>query len=247
MTPVELAQYVRLKTRTNSSSFPDEDLLILANHIKNEVCERALETDEDIFLAPTYEDLVADRREYPFLTSILSRIKRVEAKFSTSSDIDYIKLYPLDLTDLEQPIGSETLITQQFANVQGSAFYDIMRKSLWIYSGTIVDVTAGLKIWVNTYPANIATLGGTTDMSVDPSTTTHGIPKELHKVIAKGIVIEWKESREKPIPLTEREQKWEFDLEKAIATLKRSDYDREVKATVPDQDPNGSPLDGSEY
>ena len=84
-----------------------------------------------------------------------------------------------------------------------------------------------------------------TDMSVDPSTTTHGIPKELHELWARGVVIDYKESREKPIPLTERELKYEFDKQKAIETLKHGNLDREVIGTLPPASDRGN--DGSDY
>jgi len=238
MTPVELAAYVRLKTRTNSTTFSDDDLLTLANVVKNDVCQRALEVDEDIFTLPATYDLVANQREYPLPSDILSRIKKVELKFSSSDD--YVTAYSRDMLDMDFPISSETLITAQFTNEQGHVYYDLMRKSLWIYSGTIAAVTDGIKLWVNTYPANIASILHTVDMSIDPSTTAHGVPRELHRIIATGVIIEYKQGKEKPIPLNEKEQKWEFDLEKAIQTLKKADYSREIIAAVP-------VTDGSEY
>jgi len=233
MTPAELVAYVRLKTRTNTATLTNADALILANKVKNDICQRALETDEDIFLLPTYEDFVEDQREYPMYSNILSRIKRVEGNFSGETD-DYIKLKSFDLAGYNNPVTGEANIIKHFANQYGRCFYDIMRKSLFIYSGSIIDVTDGLRIWVNTWPANIASMEGTTDMSVDPSTTTHGIPKELHSVIAKGVIIEWKESQEKPIPLTEGESNYIYDLEKSIQTLKKADYDREVIGKIPE-------------
>lgn len=234
MTPAELAAYVRLKTRTNSTTLTNADLLILGNKVKSDICQRALETDEDIFLVPTYLDLVEDQREYPMHSNILSRIKRVEVNFTDETD-DYTKLKSFDLAGYDNPVTGETNIINHFANFYGKCFYDIMRKSIFIYSGSIIDVTDGVRIWVNTWPANIATMAGTTDMSVDPSTTTHGIPKELHSVLAKGMIIEWKESQEKPIPLTQSEENYEFSLEKAIQTLKKADYDREVIGKLPDR------------
>jgi len=236
-TPAEAATYIRLKTRTNSTTLSDADALVLLNVVKDQVCQRALETDEDIFELPTYLNLVADQREYPLYSTILSRIHRVEAKLDGTN---WLKLEEFDLEEHEKPVTTETNIVNNFSNEEGGAKYDIMRKSIWIYSGTITSVTDGLRIWESTWPANVATMGGTTDMSVDPSTTTHGIPKELHKVIMDGVVIEWKGSREKSIPLTEREQKWEYDLEKAIQTLKKANYDREVVGRIPY-------TDGSEY
>lgn len=231
MTPKQLASYVRLKTKTNSNTFPDDDLLLLLNVVKNDYCDRALEVDEDIFEVPTTLDLVLNRREYPLASDILSRISRVEADFI--GDGSFIKLNNKDLTDFDFPISNEALITSRFSNLQGGAFYDIMRKSVWIYSGTIIEVTDGLKIWLNTRPANIASVNLTTDMSNDPSTTTHGVPRALHKVIATGVIVEYKESQEKPIPLTQQEQNVESALDKAIITLKKSDYDKEYMASVP--------------
>ena len=241
-TPAEAATYIRLKTRTNSTTFTDADMLVLLNIKKNEVCQRALEVDEDIFELPTYLNLVADQREYPLQSELLSRISRVEAKLDGSN---WIKLSELDLNEYNNPVTPEANITAYFSNEEGGAKYDIMRKSVWLYSGTITSVTDGLRIWLNTYPANVATMGGATDMSVDPSTTTHGVPKELHKVIMDGVVIEWKSSREKPIPLTEREQIWEHDMEKAIQTLKKANYDREVIGDIPCGTVNMSGEDGS--
>lgn len=233
MTPASFATYIRLKTRTSSTTLSDADLLVLVNVVKDDICQRVLETDEDIFLVPTYMNLVANQREYPLYSNILSRIKRVEAKLDGTN---WLKLKSIDLVNIGQPITPESNITYYYSNEEGNAFYDIMRKALWIYSGTITSVTDGLRVWQNIFPADITDITSGTDMSIDPSTITHGIPKELHRVLAKGVIIEWKESREKPIPLTEREQKYEYDLEKAIQTLKKSTYDREVIGSIPSTD-----------
>jgi len=237
MTPVKLAEYVRLKTRTNSTTFTNADLIILANVIKERLVLRALETDEDIFLVPTYMNLVADQREYPLHSSLLSRIKRVEAKLDGTN---WLKLKEFDLTSHSEPISSETDIIATFSNSEGDSFYDLMRKSVFIYSGTITGVTDGLRIWINTYPADIISMVATTDMSVDPTTTTHGFPRELHGVLATGMVIEYKESKEKPIPLTEREQLYDKDVDRAIQSMKKGNYDREVIGKIPYND-------GSQY
>lgn len=237
MTPAKLADYVRLKTRTNSTTFTNADIITIANVVKDRLVWRALESDEDIFLVPTYLNLVANQREYPLHSDILSRIKRVEAKLDGSN---YIKLYEFDLPTHKDPISTEADITAHFGNTEGTAFFDKMRNSIWIYSGTITNVTDGLKIWLNTIVADITSMASTTDMSVDPTTTTHGIPKALHQVLADGIVIEWKESREKPIPLSEREILHDRDVERAVESLKKGNYDREIIGTVPYDD-------GSDY
>lgn len=243
MTPAEAVAYVRYRTRTNSTTLTNANFIILWNVVKNDLCQRALETDEDIWLVPTYMNLVADQREYPLHSNILSRIKRVEAQLDASN---WIKLVSFDLSDHDKPVTGETNITYYFSNEEGGAFYDLMRKALWIYSGTITSVTDGLRIWVNTYPADMSDATGTTDMSVDPSTTTHGVPKALHKVICEGVIIEWKGSHEKPIPLTDNELLHERHIENAFQTLKKASYDTEIQGNLPDKD-QGQGDDGSSY
>jgi len=223
MTPEALAKYVRLKTRTNSTTFTDADLLILANFVKEKLTLAALDTDEDLFRVPTYLNLVANQREYPLHSDLLSRIEVVWAKLDGEN---WIKLTEIDLAGFPYPLATEADIVNRFSNDEGHAFFDIARKALMIYSGTITAVTAGLQIFLNTWPADFITMAGTTDMSVDPSTTTHGFPRELHGVLAEGMVIEWKQSREKPIPLTDTEMVHEDSVNKAIRSLKRGSYDR---------------------
>lgn len=221
---------MRLKTRTNSTTLTDADLITLANVVKDKLVWRALEADEDLFLVPTYLNLVANQREYPLHSDLLSRIKRVEAKLDGTN---FIKLYEFDLPQHSYPISTEADITAHFGNEEGNAFFDIMRNSIWIYSGTITNVTAGLKIWLNTIVADITSMVATEDMSIDPSTTTHGIPRALHKVLADGIVMEWKQSREKPIPLSDLEQVWDLEVSRAVSSLKRANYDRDVLGLIP--------------
>jgi len=157
----------------------------------------------------------------------------------------------LDINQIDVPIVSEANITSVFNSSQVSegnpngARFDIMRKAIKIYSGTISAVTDGLQLWCMTYPAAITDLTSTTDMSVDPSTTTHGIPREMHEIWARGVIIDYKESKEKPIPLNERELKYEFDMEKAIETLKHGNLDREVMGGIPPASDRGN--DGADY
>lgn len=233
MTPVALASYVRYRTRTNSTTLTDSELIILANQVKDRLVLQALEADEDLFLVPTYLNLVANQREYPLHTDMLSRIKRVEAKLDGTN---FVKLYEFDLPEHKYPISTETDITAHFDNQEGTAFYDIMRNSIWIYSGTITNVTSGLRIWLNTIVPDITSMVATVDMSIDPTNTTHGIPRALHHVLADGMIIDWKESRDKPIPLSQSEQAYEMHVRRAISSLKRANYDRVIVGLVPEDD-----------
>jgi len=243
MTPYEFAEYVRFKTRTNSTTFTDAMIKPVMKVIQREISKAIILADEDILLIPQYTSLVADQREYPFPADMLSRIKRVEAKLDGSN---FIKLKELDVTEDDEPIFTESEITNRYSNLEGEAFFDIKRRAIYVFSGTITSVTNGLKILVNTWPTAITDLSeATADMSTDPSTTTHGIPTELHKVWATGVIIEYKGSREKPIPLTEQELRYEFDLNKSIEVLKHGNLDREKLGRLPDAGDRGN--DGADY
>jgi len=239
MTPAKLATYVRYKTKTNSTTFPDAEILAYMEVRQDEMARKILSVDEDILLVPMTTSLVANQREYPFDDDIISRIKRVEVKLDGTN---FIPLYEIDLTSIKVPISTENDITNQFENEKGNAFYDLLRKSIYIYSGTITEVTDGLKAWINTYPTPITDLSSTTDLSEDPSVTTHGIPRALHGMWAKGVIIDYKESREKPIPLSENERNYDKDLATATSTLKRGNYDREVIGHVPTKWADGTDL-----
>ena len=248
MTPAEFTTHVRFKTRTNSTTFPDAQILALMKIRQDEIAEAILRADEDILLIPQYTSLVVDQREYPMPTDILSRIKRVETKLDGT---DWIPLTEIDITSIDTPVATEAEITDAFNNLQLSADnptgarFDIMRKSIVVYSGTITNVAAGMRIYVDTYPTAVSDLTSTTDMSIDPTDTTHGIPRPLHKMWARGVIIDYKESREKPIPLTERELNYKLDLQLAIETLKHGNLDREVLGELPPATHRGNY--GSDY
>lgn len=239
MSPAKFAAYVRLKTRTNSTTFTDADMLIFMEQRQDELAQEIIKLDEDLLLIPQTFNLVASTtsREYSFPSDILARIKRVEAKLNGT---DFVKLDEIDMSTINTPLATEADITDNFGNEYGQAKFDMLRKSIVIYSGTITAVTAGGKFWCDTWPEPLTSLASTTDMSVDPSTTTHGIPRELHKVWATGVIIDYKESRQKPIPLNETELAYERDLQKAVNTLKHGNLDREIR-----KEPRYN--DGSQY
>ncbi len=250
-TPAKFATYVRYKTRTNSTTLENAEILSYMEVRQDEIAKAILKTDEDILLIPQTDDLVASSitaREYPLPSDILSRIKRVEAQLNGS---DWIHLTEIDITQIGKPISTEANITDVFNNSRMSktnpngARFDMLRKSIFIYSGTITATTGGFKVWTNTWPTPITDLTSTTDMSVDPSTTTHGIPRAMHGIWATGVIIDYKESKEKPMPLSERELKYEFDKRQAIEALKHGNLDREVIGDLPPAGERGN--DGFDY
>lgn len=242
MTPSEFATHVRFMTRTNSTTFPDADILALMKIRQDELAKEILDADEDILLIPQYTSLVANQREYSLPNDMLASIKRVEAKLDGTN---YIKLKELDIISLKDSILTESEITYNFSNDEGCAYFDLTRKALYIYSGTITSVADGLRVWCNTWMAAVANLADTTDMSNDPSTTTHGIPREMHEIWARGVIIDYKSSRENPIPLSEKELSYKLDKIAAINSLKPQNRERDVQGSLPPASEIGN--NGADY
>lgn len=241
MSPKNIADYVRLKTKTNSTTFTDSELLLYLNLYIDDFAKEILRVNEDYFGTPQTTDLIADQREYPLPIETLNSIKYVEAKLDGTN---WIYLEELDLNNYKRTT-DETTITSIFSNEQDSAFYDLFRNSLWIYSGTITDVTTGIKLWSFDFPAHVTDLTSTTDLSIDPSATTHGFPRAFHELLCRKIIIEKKTSGDTALPLTEGEQAFVYDFERALDSLRPANLDRAVIGTTPVSADIGD--DGYEY
>lgn len=243
MTPLEFVVYVRFMTKTTSVTFTDADILGLMKIRQDEIARAILKTDEDILLIPQTAALLANQREYPFPSDIIAKIKKVLAKFNGT---DWIHLSEIDINDVTVPLETEANITASFnssqyerTNPQGARF-DLRRKAIYLLSGTIATVSGGLRLYLSTYPAAITDLTGTTDMSADPSTTTHGIPRALHEVWARGVIIDYKSGKEKLIPLNKKELNYQTDLDGAIESLKSGNLDREIVGQLPPASDRGN-------
>lgn len=232
MTGQNYALLVREYTPTNSTTLPDTTIVLLSNVVKDDFAKEIAKADEDIGGVPATRNLIASTtsREYSLPEDFLI-IKRVEAKFDGTNSI---KLEEFDLTQNKRE-NDEAVITAYYTNERGHSFYDIFRNALWIYSGTITAVTAGLKLWYVQYPADISTgsLALATDLSLDPTTTSWQIGRQFHELWARKVSIMWKSNREKPLPLTESERNFDTDFKSAISSITNLNKDREIVGGLP--------------
>lgn len=236
MTPVKFAALIRYYTKTNATTFTDADILVLANIFKDDICAQvAKEVGEDYFGLRFERNLIAGQREYDLPNELMGRIKYVQAKLDGTN---WEKLNETDLSTYGKSMDESTI---QLEYSERDPEFDFWDQGLYILSGdAIIAVTNGLKLWAIIYPADIANLSGTDDMSVNPDDYSHGIPKPFHELLARRVSIAYKSSKDKPIPLSEKEQLYEVDLAQAIQNLKDQNLDRSVLPSVPYDD-------GSDY
>ncbi len=240
MTSTQLNTLINFKCRTNDTTFTTTDKLYLVNIFKDEIASKIVERNAGYFLIPATFDLVANQREYSFSDSQLNRMHKLEIKFS-SSDARFPSIYIKDYDGSE----TESEIVKKYSNVQNGFAHTIRRRALLILSGTISAVTGGGRLWYHLYPADLANLTGSTDMAVDPSTTTFGFPRQFHELIARRVAIEYKGRQPKPIPLSPMEQNYERDLEVQLAAISTVDNSGEIIGELPAPEDIGN--DGWDY
>lgn len=230
------AAYIRKKTKTNSTTFSDADIVTYANVVKDEIAaDIAANVDEGYFDMELTRDLEADIRNYTFADDILVHMKHCAAKLDGSN---VVTLLEADMSQFDDtPILENSHIKELYSGRRPE--FLITGRELKILSGDdIIDVTDGLKMIAEIYPEDITTttLAASTDLSIPSSDTTHALPRQVHKLWALKVVIEYKQSRDKPIPLTQQEKKVEMDLLDVYKKLSPRNTNRSFQATTPKDD-----------
>ena len=219
MNKTQLASRIRFLTKTTATTFTDADMLLFVNSVKDELSSLIATRDikGNYFVIPSLDSLVANQREYALPDDVLNHIYSIEASFETATPLAYKLCLPDDYR--RHGLGrTELNITGNYSNEYPR--YEIQRRSIYLLSGTIISVTDGLRIRYRAFPADLASdMVGTTDLSIDPSTTTFGFPKTFHEIWARRVSIEWKGSRPKPLPLSALEQNYAIDLEAQLSAI----------------------------
>jgi len=236
MTPVKFATLVRYYTKTNSTTFPDADILVLANIFKDDIAGLiSKEVGEDYFGLRFERDLEAGVREYDLPAELMSRMKYLQAKLDGTN---WVKLGETDLSTYGEAMDEDTI---QAVYADKDPEFDLWDQGIYILSGdTIIDVENGLKLWAIIFPSDFADLTSTDDMSTNPDDYSHGFPRQFHELLARRVSIAYKSSKDRPIPLSEKEKLYEVDLMTQIQTMKDANLDRSVRPSLPSDD-------GSDY
>lgn len=226
MTATQLAALIRRKTRTTTTTYTDADMLVDVNTFMDELAGRIQQERPAIWNIPATFDLEDDKREYAFPADTLNNIVSLELKFAASDD--YVPATPLKKNPSSEAL-QESLIVQRYTNA--APYYFIRRKAVFILSGTIVDVTDGGKLVYDAFPKNLTGMSGSTDLSVDPSTTEHGFPREFHELWARRVSIHYKDLN--GMKLSREDLLFEQDLERKLDEFSTANLDLQETADMP--------------
>lgn len=247
MTALQFANKIRTYTKQNSSSLADADILSLANPLKDQLAELIATRDikGNYFILPSLVDFVAGQREYPLPDDVLDHIFSVEIAFTSTTDsfgeIQYVMATKDDFrkTGLAR---REMYITSRYTNNRPS--YEVQRRAIYLLSGKIdattlgsSTITSGIRIRYRVYPADLVALSDNmTDLSVDPTTTTFGFPRQFHELWARACAIEWKAAHPGAVPPTQLDGAYPTDLEAKLKGIEENDFSEEVISSLPYQD-----------
>jgi len=165
-------------------------------------------------------DLAADQREYIFPSNLLT-IKKIQLKLDGTNWVD---AQFFDPQETGNPIASETNITDSYSN--DAPRVDLGDRSMFIYSGTITDVTAGIKIWYTeeNVGRNVA-LADITNFSTD--TDTPNIAEAFQRGLIYGPCLDYYNKYE----MDSQADRMENKLEKIISRMKTF-YGQRVQGRV---------------
>ncbi|MCK5117879.1 MAG: hypothetical protein KAR44_14890 [Candidatus Aegiribacteria sp.] len=226
MTGAQLLTYIRRKTHATAAMYSDADILIDVNQMIEELAVEIQKVREHIWEITYLDDLVLDTRNYAFQANILNRMTDLELMFAAGDN--YVHAHPTARRHYNDVL-QESVIVNNFDNSDPEYF--IRKKELYILSGAIIAVTNGIKIVYSSFPATLANLTGSTCLSIDPSATTHGFPREFHKLLARKIVREYKDLH--TIKLNKFDLDFEDDMEKKLDAFSVVNTSRTIKGGLP--------------
>lgn len=228
MIGTEFAEYIRQKTKTNTTTFPNAEIVVYANAVKTALALHVAKESEgnDLFGQIYYANLVANRREYPLPDAKIFRLQGVEAKLDGTN---WQKLEETDPKLHYDFVSDDASIKARYAGYKPA--YHLFRGSIWILSGNdITSMDDGLKLWCQILPADITTttLTSSDDLGDDPTATSFGMPFQLHKLWADAIIAEWKEENGRDLTQNELTIKQFLDISNTISALNGFNADRKI-------------------
>jgi len=235
----DFATYVRFQTNTDSTTFDDATMAIYYNIAKNEIARSIAEVDEGFFGMVMTRDLVENQRNYSFDETQLNHMKYLEANINppdpgTTEDWQRLECY--DIHQLGLKTDEDNIIS--FMSGRKNGYIIFGGEVILLTADPIIDVTAGLKLWTTIYPQDIedSDLASPDDISLPFSSIEFGMPIGMHELLARRVIMSYKESFDRPIAPNEREQAYKYDLMQAINQLKGLNHDQTFIAQKPFND-----------
>lgn len=235
MTGAQFLSLLRLYTRSNTTTLPNADIVTFFNAAQDWMAQKIESVNEGFFSMDQTTDLVANERVYTLPVGMMNRIEKVYVKFPTWDR--WRTATEAQLSMQPWPVDEDT-ITRMYSDDNPQFF--LRRNSIILLTHSAIPAGAdGLNLWAKVYPSPISTttLSSNADLSVSPTSTGVGVPRQIHELICRRISTEWKQTQDRPIPLTEKEQKFDQDFKEALDAIKGQNIQRSVVVQMDGYDP----------
>ena len=188
MKPSEVISYARRISNTSSTQVSDADALISLNLVYQDCYTQIKKKVNEAYFRQPYKDsLVQDQSKYAFLipdatTVWFDRVAKLYIKWSDDSDFVNVPIKSEFDFDHDRDWYKDN-------QSQADAFAIIEKQAIHIFPKAPNGVTDGIKMTVDETPVDlIASWGDDTEANIL-------IPRQYHKVLAKGLAVEFYDDR----------------------------------------------------
>jgi len=239
MRPLDIKNYVLGKLHITDDEFTENHtaMVDVANLVLDDLYGSISWKNLGYFGDYKTLDLTGSIRIYPIPDYLLNKINKVEIYLT---DWKPLKIRTID--DYPEFVFSEAWITENFDNEYPEGF--IHGGNLYVLSGTISAASPGIRLWFLDFPDKIASMDSTTELAIIKTvntptggTTAIGLPRQFHRLLCTGIIVDYKEANE--LPLTGREGIYDQDLKTKLNQLTPLSTGEEVKGEIPTDDGSG--------
>lgn len=224
MTRAEFIARIRQDTSSDTNIYTNAELAIDIFSAKDDIVREARKKKNNWFDVPMYRNLLQTasdgditQREYPLPVGV-REVRKIIAYFANTNGVE---LLPVDYKT-KYMTWSETEILRHFSNSRGMARYDVIRNSIFIFSGEIEDdVTNGLFMMATMEPETLpaANFSDTDDLSTSIETGGVTLPADLHPLWATKTVMRYKQRQDRPIDFVGSELTFDKDLQVVLNQL----------------------------
>lgn len=218
---------LRLATGTDEFTLPKEDIAIHVNaELEDFSVLATLPSLQETYLGKEIPmNLETDKRAYDIPDNVI-RIHRVHMNVWGQ----FMPLKEMTLSRMDAAFSEEAV--QEFFQYRLPA-YSIYADKLYIWTGDyITEETEWLKIFASVYPTEFIATDFTEENTAE-MTTKSELPRQFHQVLLKRAIIAYKESRDKPIALTQSEQNYQWNLATVLKTMRVISMNRTYKMSEP--------------
>lgn len=199
----DIAAKARLLTNTDTSSYPDSNLLVDINLWYQKVITIIFDSQDD----SDFDDMrrtdypvqttpmIAGQRDYIIGSTLeMLKLKRVDISYD---GVNFYRAEPFDDGAYGRGMGNDTLTDQYF--VKTAPQYDFKYGSLWVYPlAQASDVAAGAVIRTEWQREFIPFTSSDYTSALTDSTAQPGFDEPFHPILAYGPAFEYAASKQLP-------------------------------------------------